>query len=484
MRFTLIGVVTLVALACAAGLQAEQSRTAARGPAPVASASSNGSTPLHEATYRQDAAVVERLIQQGADPNRRNAAGITVLSLAATAGHAPIVEKLLRAGADPNATVRSGETPLMLASRAGSIDAIRLLVAAKADVNAHETFNAQTALMWAAAEGHATAAQALIDAGADVNARTNRGSTPLLFAVRRGSRETVRALLSAGADVKAARTDNGTALLVAIVNGYEDIVDLLLERGADPNIEGGLTEITHPGVRAKAFDLTWRQLTDSEQDREGHRPGNMFGTPLHAAVHMGNWEYGDVSVGIKLDHLRVMEALIAHGANVNAQIRTEEPRWDGQRYRRHLTGATPFILAAKAADMKAMRLLLAHGADPNIVTKERTTALMAAAGIAWASSQDKATEAQALDAVKLIVEELGADVNYISDRGETAMHGAAYRGANSIVQYLYDKGARLDVVAKDGRTPLIIADGVEYGNGFAAHPHTAVLLRKLLGEKP
>jgi ankyrin repeat protein len=63
--------------------------------------------------------------------------------------------------------------------------------------------------------------------------------------------------------------------------------------------------------------------------------------------------------------------------------------------------------------------------------------------------------------------------------GETAMHAAAYRGANSVVQYLYDKGAKVDVVAKDGRTPLIIADGVEYGNSFAAQPHTAALLRQL-----
>ena len=59
------------------------------------------------------------------------------------------------------------------------------------------------------------------------------------------------------------------------------------------------------------------------------------------------------------------------------------------------------------------------------------------------------------------------------------MHAAAYRGANSVVQYLFDQGADLDVVALDGRTPLRVADGVEYGNSFAAHPHTAELLRKL-----
>ncbi len=59
------------------------------------------------------------------------------------------------------------------------------------------------------------------------------------------------------------------------------------------------------------------------------------------------------------------------------------------------------------------------------------------------------------------------------------MHAAAYRGANNVVQYLFDQGAQLDVIAKDGRTPLRVADGVEYGNSFAAHPHTAELLRQL-----
>src|SRR5206468_11793069 len=92
---------------------------------------------------------------------------------------------------------------------------------------------------------------------------------------------------------------------------------------------------------------------------------------------------------------------------------------------------------------------------------------------------DRASEEQALEVVKLLVEGLGADVNAVNDVGETAMHAAAYRGANSVVQYLYDKGAKLDVVALDGRTLLIIADGVEYGDSFAAQPHTAALLRKL-----
>jgi ankyrin repeat protein len=96
----------------------------------------------------------------------------------------------------------------------------------------------------------------------------------------------------------------------------------------------------------------------------------------------------------------------------------------------------------------------------------------------WAAYQDTATEEQVLEAVKYLVEELEADVNFVADTGETALHAAAYRGANSVVQYLVDKGATLDVVDKIGRTPLKVAEGVEYGNSFQAQPHTAELLRK------
>jgi ankyrin repeat protein len=447
--------------------------------ADVNAAQSDGATALHWAAYLEDAETTALLIRAGAKVDTPNNYGVTPLALAAGNGNAAVIDQLLKGGADPNGAVRAGETPLMLAARTGNTDAVKALLSAGAQVDAKETWNGQTALMWAAAAGHGPVVQLLIDHRADIHARSNSGATPLLFAVRRGDMAAVQALLTAGADVKGARPDGATPLLVAVINGHADLVDVLLDKGADPNVEGGSTELTVQGVRAKPMELKYRKLTNNERDSEGVSRGNIFGRPLHAAVHVANWHISDQFIAVKIDRVRVITSLLAHGADVNGRITMEEPRWSGARYRRHLAGATAFLLAAKSADVEVMRLLLAHGADPAIGTEENITPLMAAAGIAWASNQDRASESQVLDAVKLLGDELGADVNTVSGLGETAMHAAAYRGANSVVQYLFDKGAKLDVVAKDGRTPLIVADGVEYGNSFAAQPQTAVLLRKL-----
>ena len=453
----------------------------ARG-ADVDAAQGDGARALHWAAHRNDRETAAALIRAGADVHSPNHYGVTPLALAARTGDAEILSLLLAAGVDPNdpgQAVNAGETPLMLAARTGQVEAVRVLADAGADVNAQETWNGQSALLWAAAEGHVPVVETLIARGADVAARSNTGATPLLFAARKGSIGAVRALLEAGADVNEARPDRATALLVAVVNGHEDLVDLLLERGADPNAEGGSTRLTVQGMRAQPMPLEIRKLGYSERESEGIIPGNIFGRVLQAAVHVANWHISDQFISVNLDRLRVVRALLDHGADVNGRNTMEEPRWSGARYRRHMTGATAFMLAAKAADVEVMRLLLEYGADPAINTEDNITPLMAAAGISWASNQDRASEAQVLEAVRLLVEELDADVNAVNDVGETAMHAAAYRGANSVVQYLYDKGADLDVVALDGRTPLRVADGVEYGNSFAAHPHTAALLRQL-----
>jgi ankyrin repeat protein len=148
-------------------------------------------------------------------------------------------------------------------------------------------------------------------------------------------------------------------------------------------------------------------------------------------------------------------------------------------------GATPFYRAARSADLDTMRLLLAHGADPNRPSDDHTTPLIAAAtgqGARFAGGQER-PEPEFVEAIRLCVEK-GADINAANDRGDTPMHAAAQRGADLIVQFLADHGAKLDAKNKSGRTPLDLALGIGgvAQTGGSAHPTTAALLRKLIAQ--
>ena len=130
-----------------------------------------------------------------------------------------------------------------------------------------------------------------------------------------------------------------------------------------------------------------------------------------------------------------------------------------------------------------LRLLLASGADPNIATVQGTTALMAAAGINWIPGQTfTRSESDYLETVKLCLER-DAPVNASNTLGLTAMHGAANRGWTSIMQILADHGAKIDAKDKEGRTPMIFAQGIFLAvRPPVAKPEAIALLQKLSGQ--
>jgi ankyrin repeat protein len=455
----------------------------------------DGTTALHVAVQREDRTLVDLLLRAGADTKAVNRYGVAPLFVAVTAGNAPIVERLLTAGADPKAALPEGETALMTASRTGNADVIRVLLARGADPNATESLRGQTALMWAAAENHGTAIKALATAGAKIDARSSGGFTPLLFAVRAGRIDSVRALLESGADVNdtvqppnarpaapaaprppapspnptssETRTDpqlaallrvfdtgiraargNGagmSALVLAVLNAHFELAAFLVEQGADAN----------------AAVHGWTALHQIAWTR---RPPIQHGLP--PAVPTG-----------QMDSLALARLLLTKGANPNLR-QTREPG-DGARSILNRLGSTPYLQAAKLADVPYMRVLLEHGADPSIATEEGATPLMAAAGVGiWHVGESAGTNEEAFEAVKLAYEQ-GNDVNAVDANGDTALHGAAHRGADAMVRFLVEKGAKLNVPNRLGWTPWIIADGVFYPNTYNRHIETAELLLKL-----
>ena len=427
--------------------------------ADVNAAQVDGMTALHWAVNNDDAEMAGLLVRSRANVNATNRYGVPPLSIACTNGNATLVRLLLDAGADANASLPGGETVLMTAARVGSLEALKALLARGANPNAKERRD-QTALMWAAAEGHATVVRALIEAGSTINATLPSGFTPLFFAVREGHIDVVRVLLEAGANVnetmKPNKEDrpaptlnasykpvrNGTSpLLLAVENGHFELAIALVEAGADPN-----------------------------DQRSGF-------TPLHAISWVRKPDASDVGdpapIGSgALTSLQFVHALVARGANVNARL-AKVPRPPASATLLGTEGATPFLMAADRADVPLMRELVKAGADPLLPNADKTTPLMAAAGLGTSDPLEEAgTEDEALDAVKMLLD-LGADINAVDNKGDTVMHGAAYGNFPVIVQLLADRGADINIwkqADKEGRTPLYIAEGHKAGRPQPSRP--------------
>jgi ankyrin repeat protein len=436
----------------------------------------DGTTALHWAVRTNDVETAEMLLAAGARANVANRYGITPLWLAATNGNALLIEALLKAGADANTSMPQGETVLMTAARAGNPDAVQALLAHGADVDAREDGLGENALIWAAAGNHPEAARILIAQGAAIDGRSKaltydkdrfglegvltilpRGNwTPLMYAAREGSVDAARVLAEAGSNLNLTDPEGTTALVRAIVNWHYDVAGVLLEKGADPNIPD------EAGMAALYAVADMNTL------------GEIYGRPAR-------------KLSDKLDAVGLVKVLLAHGANPNARLKGPTLQKNHTPGEGSLSdGATPLMRAAKGGDYAVMRALLDGGADAALTQRNGTTALMLAAGLGrgtGAFQKDVGTEADLLQAVKLCVER-GVDVNAVSAAGQTALHFAVQSG-DSLVKYLAQKGALLDVKDKQGRTPLDVALGVgvrgRAGGPAPERDSTVALLRQLMG---
>ena len=405
----------------------------------------DGTTALHWAALHDDVETGRALIAAGARVEAANRFDATPLALAAENGSAAFIELLLDAGADPDAATPEGETALLTVARTGRADAVRLLLDRGADPNRAEGWRGQTALMWAAAEDNLAAAEALLAGGANVHERSTGGFSPLTFAVRAGHLDMTRLLVAAGASPEETLFDGTSALVLATRNGHYELGAYLLDAGADPN----------------ADDQGWTALHEIKWTR---RPNLGFNNPPPLVT-------GSTS------DLEFVRTLAAHGADLDARM-TKEPN---NLYRNVLNriGSTPFLLAAKAADVELMRLLVELGADPLLPNEDGTTPLMVAAGVGiWAVGESPGTNEEALAAVRYALA-LGGGVTTVDDNGDTALHGAVLRGSEPLVRFLLAHGADLEAANEKGWTPYRIAKGVFYSNTGKRWPEMEKLLLEL-----
>ena len=510
-------------------------------------------TPLLMAAKDGDAAMVEALVNAGADTNAATTNGTTPLMFASASGSVKAVETLLSHGAKVNATEHAREeTPLIFAAASGRTDVIRALVAHGADVKAAtkvvdlsayskeelERFAAFAATgappnsgvrpavpagaaapaPEAAPKPEANAAEGKEPANQPNTARANQargpqaaagrggpprkelvagvtrqylynelvgkmgGLSPLLVAARQGDLDSVKALLDAGADINAVSAgDHTSPLLISVINGRYDLAKFLLDKGANPKLasDNGVTPLY------AVLNCQWAPKALYPQPRAYEQQ--------------------------KISYLDLMTALLDKGADPNVRL-ARKVWYSGYNFDLSgvdETGATPFWRAAYAADVDAMKLLVAHGADINIPTmrtpgRPRTgdgqrdakdvsglppvpvggpgvPPLLAAAGVGYgegfAANSHRSAPGGMLNAVKYLVEVLHVDVNARDHEGNTALHDAAARGDNEMILYLVSKGADVKAVSREGKTVADMANGpVQRVNPF---PDTLALLEKL-----
>ena len=404
----------------------------------VNEAEADGATALHWAAYRDDLASADALLKAGAKVNTANDLGATALWTASQNGSETMVKRLLDAGANPNLALVSGETPLMVASRSGSAPVAELLLAKGADINATAT-RKQTALMWAVAQKHPEVVKVLLAHGANVHARSatwtdveavpphgylpynkafpHGNDTALMFASLVGDLASAKLLVAGGANVNDTDAWGVSATAMAAHSKFEDLVEFLLEKGADANADDAGFSAIHPAI-------------------------------MHRST-------------------RMVRALLEHGANPNAALKTWTPeRRTSKDYSFHaeMVGATPLWLAARTVQPDVMRLLLQHKADPKFVFRTEyvpdggnppedifrhrvyvSTILMAATGMGggneWVPADRNAREALMLESVKIAIES-GSDLNLENTDGRTALDAARALRYNTVIKYLEEKGAK------------------------------------------
>jgi uncharacterized protein len=509
-----------------------------------------GYTPLLMASQQGDTAIIDLLLKAAADPKAATTNGTTPLMFAAAAGGADAVQLLLDRGADLHAKESArAETALMFAAASGRVEAMKVLLARGADVtvttkvvdvktltNAEEEafLRAQAAQRQGAPRApgaepavvggypaslarpagarpeearpaEARGAEARPDerrpsegarpdpasqiAGVSRQFRfaelvsTQGGLTALHFAIRQGHAEAVRLLVESGADVNQVTAGDRTSpLLMAVINGHFDLAQFLLDRGANPRLasDNGVTPLY------AALNVQWA-------------PKALYPQPRAYTQQ-------------KLTYLDLMTALLKRGVDVNARLK-KKVWYSGYNF--DLSGvdeigATAFWRAAYASDVEAMKLLVAHGADPNISTvkpagRPRTgdggrevvedvsglppvpvggpgvTPLQAATGVGYgegfAANSHRSAPSGWMPAVRYLVEVTGVDVNARDHEGNTALHHAAARGDNEMILYLVSRGADVKAVNRAGETTADMANGpVQRIQPF---PETIALLEKM-----
>ena len=299
--------------------------------------------------------------------------------------------------------------PLHVSAYWGLDEIFKLLLTKGMDINAQDSYG-QTPLLVAAKCGHESAVRLILQNDAEVHVENDNGETALYWAARNGHRIIVQLLIAEGAGVMTKDNEGWTALDWAVIGGKNDVVRMLLAEGFDVESDGRYKALYL--AAGEGYEETVQMLLDDganvdEQDWLGS-------TALDWAAPGG--------------HVETIRVLLSYGCDLKLRDMYENTalHWAIQ----HET---------------IVRLLLANGAEVDARNDRGQTAL------SWVARDGPLSVAQ------ILLVDYNADVDVQDGYGCTALHGAALRGREQMLQLLLKHRADPNVTDKDGWTPLHIA---------------------------
>jgi ankyrin repeat protein len=393
------------------------------------------STVLSWAIDRQDEESVKLLLAAGARPNVRDPEGFTPITLACELGNPAIVVNLLKAGADARTVRPDGVAALELCAGTTTPQVVGAMLAKGAKVNFAD-LRGQTPLMWAADKGQTANIAFLLAHGAQVNAVSKKGFTPLFFAIQSKVPAASLLLLNAGADPKAQLPDGTSVIQAAVLENNIPFAMEVVSRGSDlaaHDKEG--RQLIHVAAASGSADFVKLVVAKGADVNVMSQPPPAPPTPnfrqVVAAANQptagGAPGAGGTPGGATPGKPRLARADGSSGPPPPPPV-----------------SMPPLLYAAKAGSAEAMKTLVDAGAKPDLKAKDGTTvALAAAAGGNLAAMQ------YAL--------QIDPNINAKADGGKGILHiAAANAGApegEAVIQYLVDKGAKLDAKDDRGRMP-------------------------------
>ena len=416
-----------------------------------------GRTALQAAASTYNCEIVALLLGAGADVNgaASPSGGRTALQAAASTGYCEIVALLLDAGADVNgaASLSGGRTALQAAAEYGNIDVVKILIRAGAAINANASpKNGLTCLQTAAKNHETEVVRLLLEQGADVNAPAavqSGGLTALQASLTTAFVErpkitiseyyaqnpTMRVILNAGADVNAPPSPcKGVSTLeAAITNNCSELVQYLILWGIDPNLYADSNSSILAAVLKESADILLMLIKAGSDINMVCKSGKALHegkTALEAATSIGS--------------VPMTRILLDAGADANKIACPHAPY--------------PLRQAAAEGRVEVVNLLLHAGAQVNLTSEDKKTALQAAV-----SSQN-------LDLIQTLMN-AGADINSPPGpkHGRTALQKAAEHGDVNIVKFFLSHDADVNAPAADSY-------GITALQGAAAGGHLKVVL--------